>query len=253
MIQVLNKEQIADLRKSGKILSQAVKETLSYVKPGISTLSLDEVAERSLRRQGALPSFKNYYVAGSGRFPSSLCVSINSELVHGIPKTNKIVKNGDIISLDLGANYNGMFSDMAVTVGVGKISEKNKKLIEVTDSVLKYAISQIYPGIKTGDLGSLIESYVEKRGYVCIHDLVGHGIGTAPHMEPQVPNFGKKGTGQEINNGMAIAIEPMVSSGNNKIKTDRDNWTIRMDDGQNCAHFEHTVLVYNNKVEIITK
>jgi len=253
MIQILNHEQIIDLRKSGKILSTALKETLSYVKPGISTSSLDEVAERSLRRQGALPSFKNYYVAGSGRFPSSLCVAINSELVHGIPNPNKIVKDGDIISLDLGANYNGMFSDMAVTIGVGKISEKDQKMIDLTESVLKYAISQLYSGIKTGDLGNMIESYVETRGHVCIHDLVGHGIGTAPHMEPQIPNFGKKDTGQEIKNGMAIAIEPMVSIEDNRIKTDRDNWTIRMVNGQNCAHFEHTVLLYENKVEIITK
>jgi methionyl aminopeptidase len=253
MIQVLNDKQIIDLRKSGEVLSSALKETLSYLKPGINTFSLDEVAERSLRRQGALPSFKNYYVAGSGRFPSSLCVSINSELVHGIPDTNKIIKDGDLVSLDLGANYNGMFSDMAITVGIGKISKKDQKLIEVTESVLRHAISQLHHGIKTGDLGNLIEKYVESHGYVSIHDLVGHGIGTSPHMEPQVPNFGKQGMGQEINNGMAIAIEPMVSVGDNRIKIDRDNWTIRMKNGQKCAHFEHTVLIYKNKVEIITK
>jgi methionyl aminopeptidase len=253
MFQVLNIDQINDLRKSGKILSAALKETVSYIKPGISTFSLDEVAERSLRRQGALPSFKNYHVTGSGRFPSSLCVSINSELVHGIPDPNRIIKEGDLISLDLGGNYRGLFSDMAVTVGVGKISKKDRNLIEVTKSVLEYAINQLYPGIKTGDLGNLIEKYINSYGYVAIHDLVGHGIGTAPHMEPQVPNFGKKGSGQEITNGMAIAIEPMVSTGNNRIKTDRDNWTMKMENGQKCAHFEHTILIFKNKVEIITK
>ena len=250
---ILNDIQITDLRKSGKILSSALIETLSYVKPGISTLSLDEIAEKSLRRQGALPSFKNYHIEGSGRFPASLCVSINDELVHGIPSSKKIIKHGDLVSLDLGANYKGMFTDMAVTIGVGQISASDSKLIETTKFALNQAIANLRSGMKTGDLGNLIENYINKSGFVGIHDLVGHGIGTAPHMEPQIPNFGRIGTGVELKNGMAIAIEPMVSISNNRVKTGRDNWTIRMENGLNCAHFEHTVLLINDKAEIITK
>lgn len=249
----LSDKQIVDLRKSGKILSLALRETASYVKVGISTSSLDEIAERSLRRQGATPSFKNYHVSGSGRFPASLCVSVNSELVHGIPSQTKILKNGDIVSLDLGANFNGMFSDMAVTLPVGKISKNDSDLIEVTRSVLQYAIDNIKPKMTTGDLGSMIEKYINNHSYVAIHDLVGHGIGTAPHLDPQIPNFGKEGTGQILESNMAIAIEPMVSIHDNKIKTDRDNWTIKMFKNQKSAHFEHTILINKNSIEVITK
>lgn len=252
-IELLTSEQIKDLRISGKILAAAMSETISYVKEGIATKSLDEIAERSLRKNGATPSFKNYRVGSAGRYPASLCISINEELVHGIPKGDKILKNGDIVSLDLGANYNGMFSDMAVTIGVGKINKSDKDLIQVTKQTLDHAISKLFPGIKSGDLGNYIESYVNSHGYVVVHDLVGHGIGTAPHTDPQIPNFGKKNTGVEIVNNMAIAIEPMVSTIDNSVETARDNWTIKMSKGQRSAHFEHTVLLLDNKVEVVTK
>ena len=249
----LSREQLKNLRISGKILASALHEAISYVKPGITTQSLDEIAERSLRRQGATSSFKNYKVAGSGRYPASLCVSINDELVHGIPKSNKVLKEKDIVSLDLGANYKGIFTDMAVTLGVGKIDIKDKKLIEITKTALLEAISFLKPGKTIGDLGNFIESLVKKNGYVVIRDLVGHGIGLAPHTEPQIPNFGQKKSGPIISEGMILAIEPMVSMIDHRVKTAKDGWTIKMAKGQHSAHFEHTVLITESGAEVITK
>jgi len=246
-------EELGNLRASGKILALALFEAVSYVKPGITTMSLDEIAERSLRRQGAVPSFKNYKVGRAGRFPAALCVSVNEELVHGIPRNNRVLKNGDIVSLDLGANYKGLYTDMAVTLGVGRVAPADKKLIEVTKKVLEEAINFIKPGMKIGDLGNFIERYVKDAGFVVIRDLVGHGVGTAPHTEPQVPNFGEPGKGAEIVEGMVLAIEPMVSTKSHGVKTCRDGWTIKMAGGQRCAHFEHTVLITKNGAEIITR
>jgi len=249
----LSREQLKNLRISGEVLASALREASSFIKPGITTLSLDEIAERALRRQGAIPSFKNYYVSGAGRFPASLCVSINEELVHGIPRDERVLKDGDIVSLDLGANFRGMFTDMAITVGAGRVEPRDKKLIDLTKKVLDEAINFIKPGIKTGDLGNFIENYVKTAGFVVIRDLVGHGVGVAPHSKPQVPNFGEKGSGTTISEGMVLALEPMVSTLGHEIKTDRDGWTIKMAQGQRCAHFEHTVLIIKNGAEIITK
>lgn len=241
-----------NLKKSGEILSNAMREVVNFLKSGISTMALDEVAERSIRKQGALPSFKNYYVSGSGRFPASLCVSINDELVHGVPKEKRYVKEGDLVSLDLGASYKGMFTDMAVTLGVGKLSKNDANLVRVAKTALEKAINYIKPNTKTGDLGNFIENYIKSQGFVAIHDLVGHGIGEEPHMDPQIPNFGNKGSGQQIKNSMAIAIEPMVGITSNKIKLDRDRWTIKMLNKKNCAHFEHTIAIIDNQIIQIT-
>lgn len=253
MQQKLSSEQLADFRKSGKILATALAEVESFVKPGITTASLDDIAERSLRRQGATPSFKNYKTGDAPRFPASLCVSINDELVHGIPSEKHFLKNGDIVSLDLGANYRGTFTDMAITVPVGKISASDKKLIEVTKSILGEAIKFVKSGITTGDLGDFIDSYVKKQGLLVIRDFVGHGIGLMPHDEPHVPNFGEPGKGSILEEGMAIAIEPMVTAGSIEIKIAKDGWTVRMARGQHCAHFEKTILITKSGAEIITK
>jgi methionyl aminopeptidase len=253
MQQKLSKEQLADFRKSGKILSSALAEVATFIKPGSTTASLDNVAERSLRRQGATPSFKNYKTGSAPRFPASLCVSINDELVHGIPSEKRFLKNGDIVSLDLGGNYRGTFTDMAVTLSVGKISVLDKKLIDVSKSVLGEAIKFVKAGITTGDLGNFIDSYVKKHGLLVIRDFVGHGIGLLPHDEPHVPNFGEPGKGSILEEGMAIAIEPMVTSGNIDIKIAKDGWTVRMARGQHCAHFEKTILITKSGAEIITK
>ncbi|MCX6812636.1 MAG: type I methionyl aminopeptidase [Candidatus Berkelbacteria bacterium] len=249
----LNKEQLIDFRKSGKILAAALNETAKFVRPGITTASLNEIAERSLRRQGATPSFKNYLVEGAGRFPAALCVSVNDELVHGIPSEKRFFRPGDIVTLDLGANYRGAFTDMALTVPVGKISAADQKLISVTKKVLDAAINFVKPKITTGDLGNFIENYVKKNRLVVIKSFVGHGIGLLPHDEPQIPNFGQKGSGEILEEGMAIAIEPMVSFDNADVKTSADGWTVKMSHGQRCAHFEHTILIIKNGAEIITK
>ena len=253
LMQKLSNQQLENLRISGRILASALREASSYVRPGITTMSLDEVAERALRRSGAIPSFKNYFVKGAGRFPASLCVSVNEELVHGIPHDQRVLKNGDIVSLDLGANYKGIFTDMAMTCGVGKIKLEDKKLISVTKNVLEQSIKILKPGMQIGDFGNFIENYIKNAGFVVIRDLVGHGVGLAPHTEPQVPNFGQKGKGIVIEEGMVLAIEPMVSTLSHEVKTAKDGWTIKMVQGQRCAHFEHTVLVTKTGAEVITK
>ncbi|MEI6144378.1 MAG: type I methionyl aminopeptidase [Candidatus Berkelbacteria bacterium] len=246
-------EQLADFRKSGIILATALAEVVSFVKPGITTAHLDEIAESSIRRQGAQPSFKNYKTGDAPRYPASLCVSINDELVHGIPSDKKFLKDGDIVSLDLGANYRGTFTDMAVTVAVGKISAEDKKLIDVTKNSLDGAIKFVKPSITTGDLGSMIDEYVKKNNMLVIRDFVGHGIGLVPHDEPQVPNFGEPGRGTVLEEGMAIAIEPMVTTKDIDVKIAKDGWTVRMAKGQRSAHFEHTILITKTGAEIITE
>lgn len=253
MPSVLSDEEIKKLRKSGKILASALEETISFVKAGISAESLNDIAEKALRREGATASFKNYFVKDSGRFPSALCVSINSELVHGIPNNKKVLKNGDIVSLDLGANYQGIFTDMAKTVAVGKTSAQNQKIISVTSNALMLAISSIDFEKTTGDIGNIIENYVLSEGFVVIKNLVGHGIGRSPHEDPQIPNFGKAGAGVKFVENSAYAIEPMIAIDNNQIITASDHWTIKMKNGKNCAHFEHTILLTKNGAEVITK
>lgn len=246
-------EQLADFRKSGLILSTALTEVVAFVKPGITTANLDDIAERSLRRQGAQPSFKNYKTGDAPRYPASLCVSINDELVHGIPSEKRFLSDGDIVSLDLGANYHGTFTDMAVTIAVGKIDPVAKNIAEVTKNVLAEAIKFLKPGMTTGDLGHFIEEYVAKNKLLVIRDFVGHGIGLQPHDDPQVPNFGEPGKGTVLEEGMAIAIEPMVTEKDIDVKIAKDGWTVRMARGQYCAHFEHTVLITKTGCEIITK
>ncbi|TSC95300.1 MAG: methionyl aminopeptidase [Candidatus Berkelbacteria bacterium Athens1014_28] len=250
---VLSSDEITKLRRSGKILAAALEETVSFVKAGISTEALNDIAEKALRREGATPSFKNYFIKGSGRFPSALCVSINSELVHGIPSSKRVLKQGDIVSLDLGANYQGIFSDMAKTVAVMKATAEDQKMIFVTNKALNLAVSSINPARTTGDIGNIIEKYVASEGFVVIKNLVGHGIGKAPHEDPQIPNFGKPGEGVKFQENCAYAIEPMVAIKNNKIITAPDHWTIKMKNGGNCAHFEQTILVTNDGAELISK
>lgn len=246
-------EQLGDFRKSGRILATALAEVTSFVKPGITTANLDDIAERSLRRQGAQPSFKNYKTGDAPRFPASLCVSLNNELVHGIPSEKRFLRASDIVSLDLGANYHGLFSDMAITMPVGKASAQDKKLVDLTKNVLEAAIKFVKPGVTTGDLGHFIETYVKKNNLLVIRDFVGHGIGLMAHDEPQIPNFGQPGKGTVLEAGMAIAIEPMVTSKNIDVKITNDGWTVRMAHGQRCAHFEHTILITKTSAEIITK
>jgi len=225
---------------------------MSSVKPGISTEALDRIAETEIRRLGGRPSFKLYSTNGERPFPGSLCASINNEVVHGCPNEKKIIKNGDLVGLDLGCFYNGFYTDMAITVGVGRISPIEKKLIDVTKKSLALGISAARPGKKIGDIGYAIQNFVEKNGFSVVKDLVGHGVGKKIHQEPNVPNFGQKNTGLTIEPNIAIAIEPMVNIGNSDVYVDSDGWTIITRDGTKSAHFEQTIIILPERNLIIT-
>lgn len=252
MIELLSPKQIEKIKECGKILKEALLEVKKNVKSGVSAYFLNEVAEKALAKKGAIPSFKNYMVAGSGRYPASLCVSINDEIVHGLPTKHKIIKDGDVVSLDLGAIYNGICTDAAITVGVGEISKQAKELIEVTKKSLELGINEAKAGNHIGDIGNAIQTYAESKGFSVVKDLVGHGIGTKPHTGPSIPNYGKKGEGEEIKNGMALAIEPMITMGTDEVVTDTDNWTVKTTDSSLAAHFEHTVIIVDDEPIIVT-
>lgn len=253
-MQTLSKDDINNLKICGKILSESLNETVSLVKPGISAEYLNNFAEKQLRNSGARPSFLNYGSHGGKPFPASLCVSINDEIVHGIPLKDKIIRQGDIVGLDLGAEYKGVCTDMAITVIAGRSkNEQDVKLLNITKESLYLAIKQAVAGKNTGDIGYEIQNYVESKGFNVVRALVGHGIGKEPHMDPQIPNFGFKGQGEELIENTAIAIEPMVTAGSYDVKTKKDGWTVVLADGKKGAHFEHTVLITGSKPLIVTR
>lgn len=246
-------EEIKKIKEGGKILAEILKKVSKKVKPGISTLELDEYAYELIKKNGDTPAFLNYRPSGMKTpFPASVCISVNDEIVHGIPSKNKILKEGDIVSLDVGLKHKGLFTDHAVTVPVGKISEINKKLLKDTEKALAIAIKAAIGGNTIGDIGCAIEQFVKNK-YGIVRDLAGHGVGKEIHEDPYVPNYGKKGQGAKLVPGMIIAIEPMLCLGTYQIEVDDDDWTIRTRDGKNSAHFEHTILITKNKPEILTK
>jgi methionyl aminopeptidase len=247
----LNKNQIENLRKCGQILNRAIYETASRVMPGVSTFELDRIAEQSIISQGARPAFKGYNV-GSQKYPNTLCVSIDSEVVHGLVDHKKTLKEGEIVSLDLGVEYRGVFSDMSITLPVGEISSDYQSLIDLTKQALAIGIKQAQAGNRIGCIGNAIEKFANENKLGVIKDLVGHGIGTSLHADPQIPNFGSCEYGPIIEEGMALAIEPMLTLGGIEIQTMPDNWTITTRDGSPVAHFEHTVVIVNGKPEIVT-
>jgi methionyl aminopeptidase len=252
-MQAFSEEEIKLLRKSGNILKIALEEVVSNIKPGISSVSLDQIAESSIRKQGGVPSFKNYGSGNEQPFPSALCVSVNDEIVHGIPSEKKIIREGDVVSVDLGVNYKGMFTDMAKTVIAGSpLSKIDEKLVRITEQSLKIGILAAYSGNTTGDIGFAVQSFVEKEGFNVVRALVGHGVGREVHSDPSVPNFGKKGEGIRLEKGIAIAIEPMVVEGKFDVTTSSDGWGVSTIDGKRSAHFEHTILIGDKKSEIIT-
>lgn len=245
----------SDLKRI-KICGAILKEVLNYVAsktiPGINTYELDKIAEDELRKKGATPSFKNYFVKGVGKYPASLCVSINNEVVHGLPKKEKVIKEGDIVSLDLGAEYQGLYTDKAITIVAGETDARSKHLIEITKKCLDEAIKVTLAGNRIGIIGETVQEIAEKSNFGVIRALVGHGIGKKPHLDPQVPNFGNRNEGITIKEGMALAIEPMITLGDYDVKTADDGWTILTCDDSYSAHFEHTVVIINNKAQIIT-
>lgn len=245
--------EVEILREGGKILAVILNTLSEKVAPGVSAKDLDSLAEKEIIEAHGKPSFKNYRSQASDPpFPAALCVSRNNEVVHGIPHPEKILQSGDIVGLDLGMEYKGFFTDMAITVPVGKVSEEHLKLITVAKKSLLAGLSAVKPGNFTGDIGFAIESVVKKYNLSVVRELVGHGVGKAVHEEPEVPGFGKPKSGVKLVEGMVLAIEPMVNEKGWKINFASDNWTIITEDGGWSAHMEHTILVTKTGCEILT-
>lgn len=254
MILLKTKKEIRKMREAGRITALILAELTERVKPGVSAYELDQYAERRAKKLKAVPAFKNYAPPGSShRYPASLCVSINEEVVHGIPLKNKVIKEGDIVSLDFGIYKDGYYGDAALTIGVEPLSEEKRRLIEVTKKALEIGIKNVKIGSRLSDISAAIQQFVESNGFSVIRDFAGHGIGRFLHEEPQVPNFGAPGMGPEIEEGMTFALEPMVAMGNWEVKILSDGWTAVTADGSLAAHFEHTVAVVDGGVEILTE
>jgi methionyl aminopeptidase len=237
------------MRRSGVVLRQVLDTVRAKVAPGVSTMELEGVAEEKIKELGAKPAFKGYY-----DYPCVLCTSVNDEIIHGIPSEKRILKDGDILSIDCGVVLDGYYSDSAVTVPVGtKLAPELKKLLDVTEASLKKAIAEVKLGKTVGDIGASVQEYVEANGFSVVREFVGHGIGTRMHEEPQVPNFGTRGHGIRLREGMVLAIEPMVNIGKPGARVLDDKWTAVTTDGSYSAHFEHTVAVTRNGPLVLTE
>lgn len=247
MIEIKTKDQIALMRKAGRIVAETLEVMREKVRPGITTSELDKIAEDYIRRQNAIPAFKGY-----NGFPATLCTSVNDEVVHGIPGL-RALKSGDIISIDCGAQIDGFFGDAAVTLPVGEIDPELDELLKVTEESLKLGIAQAIIGNRLFDISHAVQVFVEGNGMSVVRDYVGHGIGRKMHEEPQVPNFGRPGRGPRLEVGMALAIEPMVNLGVYQVETLENGWTVVTKDRQASAHFEHTVAITENGPEILTR
>lgn len=254
MIRLKSLEEIQLLREGGKRLSKILKTVALMVKPGITTEELNEFAENEILMIGGEPSFKGYGESDNP-YPATLCTSINDEIVHGIP-SSRILKEGDIISLDIGMRYpkgTGLYTDMAVTVAVGKIDKKKKELMKVTKKALEIWKRRIKPGVKLNEIAREVQNYVELKGFSVVRDLVGHGVGHAVHEEPQIPNYYIPSFDTELKQGMVIALEPMVCMGDYLVETADDGWTVKTKDGLPSAHFEHTIAVTKKGNIVITQ
>ncbi|MEI6296816.1 MAG: type I methionyl aminopeptidase [bacterium] len=251
-ITIKTTRDIEILREGGRRLSYVLSEVAKVVKPGVSEIELDNLSERLIKDLGDKASFKNYKPHGAKiSFPASICISVNEEVVHGIPG-NRILVEGDIVGLDLGLEHDGMFTDMAVTVPVGNIDENSQKLIDVTKKSLEIGIKAIREGVSIGDVGNAIETFIKPYKFGIVRELSGHGLGYKIHEPPYVPNYGKKGAGLKLKEGMVIALEPMVNEGKDAIIEADDDFTVLTKDGKRSAHFEKTVVVTKNGVEILT-
>ena len=253
MAKLKTSDEIEALRESGKRLGRILQAVKAEIKPGVTTLHLDEVAERLIREGGDIPPFLNYTPHGAREpFPASLCVSINDEIVHGIP-SDRIIKEGDLVSIDLGVSHKGMITDAALTVAVGDVSEQLQTLIAETERALYAGIKAARAGGHIGDIGSAIERMGNAKGYGIVRELGGHGVGHKVHEDPYVPNYGKKGNGPILKAGMVIAIEPMFMLGSEDIRMMPDGYTIVTEDGSISAHFEHTIVITEKGSEIVTQ
>jgi methionyl aminopeptidase len=248
MINCRSQSELEKMRRSGTVLRQVLDAVRARVAAGVSTMELEHVAEEKIRELAAKPAFKGYY-----DYPCVLCTSVNNEIIHGIPSEKRILKEGDILSIDCGVVLDGYYSDSAVTVPVGTtLTPELKKLLEVTEVSLKKAINEVKLGRTVGDIGAVVQEYVEANGFSVVREFVGHGIGTRMHEEPQVPNFGTRGHGIRLREGMVLAIEPMVNVGKPGTRVLDDKWTAVTEDGSYSAHFEHTVAVTRNGPLVLT-
>lgn len=247
MITIKSKSEIEKMRQAGKITGDALRVIEKHIRPGVTTAELDKIAYDFIKKQGATPSFLNY-----NGFPGSICASPNTWVVHGIPSKNIVLKEGDIISIDMGACKDGYHGDAARTFAVGKISDEAQRLIDVTRQSFFEGIKFATHGAKVGDVSAAIQEYVEKNGYSVVRDLVGHGIGKNLHEDPSVPNFGRSGKGPRLAAGMTIAVEPMVNMGDYDVFVLDDDWTVETEDGSLSAHYENTILITRGECEILT-
>lgn len=247
-LQLKSPREIDTMGRGGVILAATHTHVKQHVRPGVSTAEIDRIAEEFIRSHaGAEPAFKGLY-----GFPGAVCISVNEEIVHGIPSSKRILGDGDIVSVDIGVKYEGMFTDAAVTHPVGEIDEVTQRLLEVTERSLAAGIAAAVPGNHVGDIGAAIQSVVETAGFSIVRELVGHGVGFAPHEEIQIPNYGKPKRGKKLVPGLTIAIEPMVNVGTARTRTLADKWTVVTADGKRSAHFEHTIAVTEDGPRILT-
>lgn len=246
MIILKTAEEIEKLRIANQIVARTLAKLKGIIKEGVTTFELDKVAEEMIRAEGAKPSFKGYR-----GFPNALCVSINEEVVHGIPG-KRLIKNGDLVKLDLGAEYEGYYGDSAVTVPVGKVSNEAKRLIKTTHEALYMGIEQAVEGKRLSDISNAVQVHAERNGFSVVTEFVGHGIGRSPHEDPQVPNYGPAGTGPLLKIGMVLAIEPMINAGTYQVEVLEDNWTVVTEDRKISAHFEHSIAVTKNGPDILS-
>ena len=245
-ITIKSEREIAPMRQAGKIVAQVLVQLVEAVQPGLKTKELDVIAEREIRLLGATPSFKGYH-----GYPASLCVSINDEIVHGIPG-ERVIQSGDIVSLDLGAIYQGYQGDAARTVGVGSVSLKAEALMQATQGALQAGIRQARQGNRLGDISAAVQQYAELKGFAVVREYTGHGIGREMHEEPLIPNFGSPGTGLLLKKGMTMAIEPMLNAGDWRTRLGSNKWTVSTIDGCLSAHFENTIVITDGDPEVLT-
>ncbi|UTR16736.1 type I methionyl aminopeptidase [Salipaludibacillus sp. LMS25] len=235
------------MRQAGNIVALTHRELQKHIEPGITTKELDHIADTFIRENDAIPSFKGY-----NGFTGSICASVNDQLVHGIPG-DRVLKDGDIISIDIGAKYQGYHGDSAWTYPVGTIDDNTRKLLDVTEESLFKGLAEARPGERLSNISHAIQTYVETHGFSVVREYVGHGVGQNLHEDPQIPHFGPPGKGPRLKSGMVLAIEPMINAGTRHVRTLKDNWTVVTTDGEMCAHFEHTIAIVDTGYEILTK
>jgi methionyl aminopeptidase len=241
-----SRSEIDRMRRAGQVVAETLRDLRRMVEPGVSTLDLDACAEKKIRSAGAIPTFKGYH-----GYPSSICASVNDEVVHGIP-SGRILKEGDLIKIDCGATLGGYVGDAAISVPVGKVSEEVEKLAEATRESLFRAVEKMVPGNRLYDVSHAVQEYVEALGYSVVREYCGHGIGQRMHEDPQVPNYGRPGTGPALKEGWVLAIEPMVNIGGHHVKVDADGWTVRTRDGSFSSHYEHTIAITEDGPIVLT-